>query len=166
MLSALTQLKAIGAVSADAARSRAAATVADFKALVCIYLSGGNDGTNVLIPYDATSYADYARSRSVVAVDRATLLPIVPNSYSDGRSYALNPNVRKLKALFDQGKVAFLGNVGTLVRPTTLSDYNAGIALPNQLYSHLDQTVQWQSSLPDQPNFKTGWGGRMADVVG
>jgi len=165
MLSALGQLKAIGAVSADAVRSRAAAAAAEFKALVCLFLSGGNDGTNVLIPFDTASYDDYARLRSVVAIPRNGLLPISPRTYADGKSYALNPNLPGLKSLFDQGKLAFLGNVGTLLRPTSLADYRAGVALPYQLYSHLDQQVQWQSSLPDQASFKTGCGGRLAEVV-
>jgi len=165
MLSAIAQLKAIGAVSADAVRPSSSQLVTDFKALVCIFLSGGNDGTNVIIPYDTASYNSYLQSRSVVALNKTDLLSIKPKTYSDGKSYALTPNMLELKTLFDQGNLAFIGNVGTLVKPTTLSDYIAGTALPNQLYSHLDQTVQWQSSLPDQPVFKTGWGGRLADLL-
>jgi uncharacterized protein (DUF1501 family) len=72
--------------------------------------------------------------------------------------------VPALQGLFNQGKLAVLANVGTLVRPTTLADYKAGNNLPPQLFSHSDQPLQWQSSLPDRP-FETGWGGRMADIV-
>jgi uncharacterized protein (DUF1501 family) len=164
-VSALSQLELIGALAADASSPPRAAADADFKALVCLFLNGGNDGNNVLIPYDDASYASYATDRSLLAVPRTNLLPITTRRYADGRSYALNADVAELKALYDQGRVAFLANVGTLVRPTTLADYNAGTALPLQLYSHLDQFMQWQSSLPDRPSFRTGWGGRLADLM-
>ncbi len=165
ILSAMSQLKLIGAIAADSTAVRRAAADADYRALVCIFLSGGNDGNSVLIPYDTASHAGYASARADLAIPREQVLPISARRYTDGRSYGLNRDVAEIKALYDQGKVALLGNVGTLVRPTTLADYNAGIALPSQLYSHLDQSVQWQSSLPDESIFRTGWGGRMADVV-
>jgi len=133
--------------------------------LVCLFLSGGNDGYNVLIPYDTASYNQYAAVRGNLAVPRDRIAPIATRRYSDSRSYGLNQDVGELKSLYDQGKVAFLGNVGTLVRPTTLADYRSGAALPLQLYSHLDQSTQWQSSLPDRAIFRLGWGGRMADLV-
>lgn len=165
ILSALAQLKLIGAVAADASTPRRAAADADYKALVCLFLNGGNDGNNVLIPYDSASYNAYAADRGALAISRNTLLPIATRQYADGRSYALNSDLAEVKALYDQRKVAFIANVGTLVKPTTLADYRAGTALPLQLYSHLDQAMQWQSSLPDRPIFRTGWGGRMADLV-
>lgn len=163
--SALSQLKLIGAIAADAGDVRRAAADADYKALVCVFLNGGNDGNNVLIPSDTASYNAYAAERGALAIPRAALLPISTRAFSDGRSYALNGDVAELKALYDQRKIAFLANVGTLVRPTTLAQYKAGTALPLQLYSHLDQATQWQSSLPDNPIFRTGWGGRMADLI-
>ena len=165
ILSAMSQLKLIGALAADGSEMRRAAADADYKALVCLFLNGGNDGNNVLIPYDTSSYSAYATERGALAISRANLLPIGVRQYADGRSYALNNDVAELKALYDQRKIAFLGNVGTLVKPTTLAEYNAGTALPLQLYSHLDQATQWQSSLPDNPIFRTGWGGRLADLV-
>ena len=165
ILSALSQIKLIGALAADAGDVRRAGADADYKALVCLFLNGGNDGNNVLIPYDQSSYTSYANERGALAIPRANLLPIGLRGYSDGRSYALNNDVAEIKALYDQRKVAFLANVGTLVKPTTLAEYNAGNALPLQLYSHLDQATQWQSSLPDNPIFRTGWGGRLADLV-
>jgi uncharacterized protein (DUF1501 family) len=165
ILSAMSQLKLIGALAADGSEVRRAAADADYKALVCLFLNGGNDGNNVLIPYDQTSYNAYATERGGIAIPRANLLPVGLRAYSDGRSYALNNDVAEIKALYDQRKVAFLANVGTLVKPTTLAEYNAGTALPLQLYSHLDQATQWQSSLPDNPIFRSGWGGRLADLV-
>ena len=92
------------------------------------------------------------------------MLPITAKKYSDGRGYALHPSVSALQNLFTQGKLAVLANVGTLVRPTTISDYKSGQNLPPQLFSHNDQAVQWQSSIPDKP-FESGWGGRLADLL-
>ena len=164
-LSSLAQLKLIGASAVDSSRPRGAATADEYKALVCLFLGGGNDGYNVVVPSDSASHASYARLRAGVAVPREGLQGLAFKTYADGRSYGLNPNVSDLKPIFDEGKIAFLANVGTLVKPTTLADYKAGKALPLQLYSHLDQTVQWQSALPDQNVFRTGWGGRMADLI-
>ena len=164
ILSSLAQLRVLGAVAGDSLPSRAAAVPSDYKALVCIFLSGGNDGTNLVIPSDSSSYAAYARARVELAVPQAQLLPLTAKKYSDGRSYALHPSVPGLHSVYGQGKLAVLANVGTLVQPTTLAMYRAGLGLPLQLGSHLDQAIQWQSSLPDRP-FETGWGGRLADVV-
>jgi uncharacterized protein (DUF1501 family) len=165
LLSALSQLRVIGAVAADGlGRQRATALPTDFKALVCLYLQGGNDATNMLIPSDNASYAAYSKSRIEVAVAQSGLLPISPKKYSDGRSWAMHGSVPGLRDLFASGNLAVLANVGTLVRPVTLADYNAGRNVPPQLFSHADQTIQWQSSIPDKP-FDTGWGGRLADLL-
>ena len=164
LLSSLAQLRVLGAVAGDSLPSRAAAVPSDYKALVCIFLSGGNDGTNLVVPSDPSSYAAYARARADLAIPQAQLLPITTMRYSDGRNYALHPSVPGLQSLYGQGKLAVLANVGTLVQPTTLAMYRAGRGLPVQLGSHLDQSIQWQSSLPDR-TFETGWGGRLADVV-
>jgi uncharacterized protein (DUF1501 family) len=165
LISSLGQLRVIAAVAGDSLeRPRAAAVAPDYKALVCIFFQGGIDATNMLIPSDPSGYAAYAASRSVLAVDRASLLPIAPRKYSDCRTYALHPRLPGLQSLFNQGKLAVLANVGTLVRPTTLADYRAGKNLPPQLQSHLDQAIQWQSSIADKP-FETGWGGRLADLL-
>lgn len=165
MLSALTQLRVIAAVAGDSLdRQRAAAIAPDYKALVCLYLQGGNDATNVLIPGDPAGYAAYAKLRADVAVSQSSLLPITPRKFSDGRSWALNGAVPELRDLFAGGKLAVLANVGSLARPLTLADYNAGRGLPLQLFSHADQSLQWQSSISDSPA-QTGWGGRLADLV-
>lgn len=165
LLSALGQLRVLGAVAADGLdRQRAAAVPADYKALVCLFLQGGNDATNLLIPADTASYAAYAKARAEVTVAQSGLLPIAPKKYSDGRSWAMHGSVPGLRDLFASGRLAVLANVGTLVRPTTLADYRAGRNLPPQLFSHSDQIFQWQSSIADQP-FDTGWGGRLADLL-
>ncbi len=164
LLSALGQLRLVGAMAGDALPSRAAAVPADFKALVCLYLQGGNDATNVLVPTDSSSYATYAKARADLALTQSSLLPITPRTFSDGRSYGLHASVPGFQSLFGSGKLAVLANVGTLVAPITLADYNAGRKRPPQLFSHSDQTIQWQSSIPDRP-FETGWGGRLADLL-
>jgi uncharacterized protein (DUF1501 family) len=158
MLSALAQLRMIGALAADSAPS-------DYKALVCLFLYGGNDSNNLLIPTDNTNYNLYATDRSVLALPQSGLLPISPKTYSDGRTWGLHPSLVEVQGLFGSGTLALLANTGTLVQPVTLAQYKAGtVALPPQLFSHADQQVQWQSSIPDQP-FTTGWGGRVADIV-
>ena len=160
ILSALSQLRVIAAVAGDSlAPKTAAAVLPDYKALVCLYLSGGSDATNLIIPSDASSHAVYASSRATLAVGRSDLLPIAPRRYSDGRTYGLNPAAPGLQSLFNDGKVAVLANVGMLVRPTTLADYRAGRNLPPQLFSHNDQTMQWQSSVPDKPSKAAGEAG-------
>ncbi len=166
LLSALTQLQVLGAVAGDAATARAtaAALPPDYKALVCLFLRGGNDATNLIVPADAASHAVYAKARAELAVPQAALRPIAPRTFRDGRTYGLHPSVPELGQLFADGKLAVLANVGTLVQPTTLGDYRAGRALPPQLFSHYDQETQWQSSVPDKP-FTTGWGGRLADLL-
>jgi len=158
MLSALAQLRMIGALAADSAPT-------DFKALVCLFLYGGNDSNNMLVPTDNTNYQLYATDRSVLALPQAGLLPITPKTYSDGRTWGLHPSLVEVQQLFASGNLAILANTGTLVQPVTLAQYKSGtVALPPQLFSHADQQVQWQSSIPDQP-FLTGWGGRLSDIV-
>ncbi len=137
----------------------------DFRALICLFLYGGNDANNLLVPRDSAGYASYAATRGVLALPQASLLPITPAT-SDGRAYGLHPSVPELAALFNTNKkLAILANVGTLVAPVTRANYLAGTAaLPPQLFSHADQSVQWQTSWPDTPP-ATGWGGRMADLL-
>ena len=165
LLSALGQLRVLGAVAADGLDSRrAAALPADYRGLVCLFLQGGNDATNLVIPSDASSYSAYAAVRSELAVGRNGLLSITPKKYTDGRNYALHSSVPGMQSLFTEGKLAVLANVGTLLRPLTLADFRAGRNTPPQLFSHSDQTFQWQSSIADKP-FETGWGGRLADLL-
>ena len=145
---------------------RAATTGAfsDYKALVCLFLFGGNDANNLIIPSSASDYAAYSAARQALAIPSASLLSINP-TISDGRTYGLHPSCPGLQSLFNTGKVAFLCNVGTLVGPVTRATWtNKTAALPPQLFSHNDQQVQWQTSIPDQPP-RTGWGGRAADMV-
>ncbi len=144
--------------------------VTDYKALVCIFLSGGNDGNNLFIPTIASEYVNYATIRTpVLAIPNttgspATALALNPTN-SDGHSYAINPACPELQALFNSGRMAAVFNVGTLVYPLTKAQYTANSpARPPQLFSHSDQVTQWQTSIPDQPAV-SGWGGRCADLL-
>ena len=170
MLSALAQLRLIGAVAnpangpVPALPPIAAAPQTDFKALVCLFLAGGNDANNLIVPTDATTYAAYALGRGVLALPQASLLPITPRT-NDGRTWGLHPAMPELKALFDQNKLAVMANVGSLAYPLTQAQYNNGsVPRPLQLFSHNDQQVEWMSSISDKP-FTTGWGGRLADLT-
>jgi uncharacterized protein (DUF1501 family) len=183
LLSSLASLRLMGAVAQPAtpsakpqtpnssdAPSRAAAVLPDYKALVCLFLNGGNDANNMIIPVGAGpasnpgSYAAYAAARSNLALPQTGLLPFSPRT-SDGRSWALHPSMPELRNLFTDGRAAFLANVGTLAYPTTKAQYTSNsVPLPRQLFSHSDQQVQWQNSVPDRTS-TTGWGGRLADLV-
>jgi uncharacterized protein (DUF1501 family) len=168
LLSALGSLRLMGAAASPTngpqLPSTAGAPIAsDYKALVCLFLNGGNDANNLIIPL-GSGYAAYASARSNLALPQASVLPFTPRT-TDGRSWGLHPSVTELHALFNSGKMALLANAGTLVYPTTKSQYNArSVPLPPQLFSHSDQQVQWQHSVPDKPT-TTGWGGRTADLL-
>lgn len=136
----------------------------DFKALVCLFLFGGNDSNNALVPNDPATYRMYAAARGGLALSQSALLPITA-AISDGHTYGLHPSLGELRNLFAGGKAAMVANVGTLVAPVTRATYlNRTVQLPPQLFSHADQQTQWQTSWPDSPQ-GTGWGGRMADLL-
>jgi uncharacterized protein (DUF1501 family) len=136
----------------------------DYRALVCVFLNGGNDGDNTIIPAGSTAYSSYASARGGLAIPAASLLPISPTR-SDGRQWALHPALTELQSLFGQNRLAILANVGVLLEPTTRAAYLGETALlPPQLFSHNDQQTHWQTSLADQAA-RTGWGGRLADAV-
>lgn len=146
----------------------------DYKALVCVFLFGGNDSWNMLVPTSAAEYNAYASSRgagtsSSLAVERAGLLPItVSGAAATDPTYGFHPNMPELRDLFAAGRLAVLPNVGPLVRPTTKEQYRAaptsGHDLPPQLFSHNDQQDQWHS-LRGKLLLNTGWAGRIADAL-
>ena len=167
ILSTLSSLRLMAAAANPAngpqAPRTASALPADYKALVCLFHNGGKDANNLIIP-TGSDYAAYASARSNLALPRTDLLPLTPRT-ADGRTWALHAAVPDLHSLFASGQAALLANVGTLVEPTSKSKYTAGtVKLPPQLFSHNDQQVQWQHSVPDKPS-STGWGGRIADLV-
>lgn len=145
----------------------AAATASDYKAMVCIFLYGGNDYANTLPPYDQASYNLYAGLRSTIAHPRDSLTATVLNpstALAGGRQYALAPNLAPLMPVFDAGRLAVVLNVGTLIQPTSKASYQAkSVPLPPKLFSHNDQQSFWQASNPEGAT--TGWGGRIGDLL-
>ena len=135
---------------------------ADYRALVCIFLFGGNDSGNMVIPYDdyLTAYSNI-RQPSGLAIPQASLVPIRPASI--GTQFALHPSMTGLTDLWNVGKLAVVCNVGSLVEPTNRSTYiNRAVRLPQNLFSHSDQQNQWQTSVSNGGS-ASGWGGRIAD---
>lgn len=149
------------------AYSQSLATLApfnDYKALVCVFMFGGNDSYNMLIPRSNAEYNVYAATRQNMAVAQQDLLAINPLT-SDGTDYGLHPSMAGMQGLFESGKAAFLCNMGPLVEPTTKTEYfNQSVQLPPQLFSHNDQQDQWHS-LKGIATSKTGWAGRVADLL-
>jgi uncharacterized protein (DUF1501 family) len=201
MVNTLAQLKLVGSAAAQGA--------GDYKALICLFLNGGADSNNLLMPAGtagSAARANYETGRGVLAIPNAQydFTPPNNNGYfngtaivldpvssritpingtvgstaydpasrsTPGNSYtkndmAVHPGAYPLKTLFDSGDLSFFANIGTLTRPgVTRSNFNLSTtSKPPQLFSHSDQQVQWQSSLPDKP-FRNGWGGRVADIV-
>jgi uncharacterized protein (DUF1501 family) len=138
----------------------------DKKALVCLFLNGGNDSFNMLVPRQAEAYSLYAETRSSVALASDSLLPIE----STGQSFAefgLHPDLPFLHRMYGEGKAAFVSNVGTLIEPLTLGQYKSKEgALPLGLFSHSDQQIHWQTVVPQvRGSSPKGWAGRMADCI-
>ena len=157
-----------------AAISDAAAFTNDgYKALVCIFLYGGNDHGNTLIPCDASGYQDYATARgSVLTTSGGIVIPrsqltgneLSPAGLPSGRQYALAPELAPLKPLYEAGKLAVQMNVGPLIVPTTLAQFrNQSVPLPPKLFSHNDQQSVWQSSYAE--GSVRGWGGSLGDLA-
>jgi uncharacterized protein (DUF1501 family) len=143
----------------------AAATPADYKALVCVFLYGGNDYANTVVAYDTPSYNKYLGMRPTLAYTQVQLAPtlLVPSVSLAGRQYALAPELTPLLPHFNAGRMGVMLNVGTLVQPTTKAQYTAAsVPLPPKLFSHNDQQSVWQSSAPE--GAASGWGGRMGDL--
>jgi uncharacterized protein (DUF1501 family) len=152
------------AAMADAAA--ASSTSEGYKALVCVFLQGGNDQANTLVPVDAASYPSYASLRGGLALPlsglQATALA-TSTGLPAGRQMALAPALTPLKPYFDIGKMAVLLNIGPLVQPTTLDQFRRGtVPLPPKLFSHNDQQSVWQSY--QQESAQPGWGGRLGDL--
>lgn len=176
-------LKRAGAVSAlgagaplalnlAAAGEAAAFTANDYKALVCVFLFGGNDHANTVVPYDAANHALYAKIRNQLALSRSSLAatalsPRTAQTLTDNLQFALAPQLGALKSLWDSGQCAVQLNVGPLVVPTTLAQYNSADRkanpLPPRLFSHNDQQSVWQAQGAEGTT--VGWGGRLGDLA-
>ena len=163
LLSTLLNLKM---TSKAVAANNALTAADDFKALVCIFQAGGNDSYNMLIPTNTTDYAQYKTVRGNMALPIAGRAALALNAQGTaGRSFAVHPAMPEVRDLFNLGKLAFIANVGTLIEPTSVAQYkNESVRIPRALFSHSDQIMQWQTSLP-QGGSPTGWAGRMGDVL-
>ncbi|MBU6300067.1 MAG: DUF1501 domain-containing protein [Verrucomicrobia bacterium] len=158
--------------SAMAAPSGPAPT--DYRALVCLFLAGGNDSNNWIVPTDTASFDAYTNIRGNLALPQSSLHTLrtgagssdSPYQDADGHTYGFHPNCGELQTLFGEKKLSVVLNVGTLVKPINRAEYLSSISntKPPQLFSHSDQVTQWQTSIPDQPP-STGWGGRVADLL-
>ena len=157
MGSRLTQFGALNAATSAAAT--------DYKALVCIFMFGGNDSNNLIVPMDLQGYADYAKTRvnGVLALQQGNLLPVT--TATGATPYGFHPALGAFQSLFTQKKLSVVANIGTLVKPITVAQYQQGnAAVPANLFSHSDQQSQWQIA-PYQNSLRTGWGGRAADIM-
>jgi len=132
----------------------------DYKALVCVFLFGGNDGHNVIVPLDATQYTEYSNARRGLTLAQSSLLPITD---AQG-NFGLHPSLVQTRGLYQSGHAAVVANVGMLVGPTDWDDLTDASRLPFNLRSHSDQILQMQTGMPRNAG-STGWGGRAADSV-
>lgn len=151
-----------------------AATTTGYKALVCIFMNGGNDGNNLLIPFGTdsvtgNSYASYSNARGGttapgIAQPQGSLNQLQVGG-NQAQAYALHPNMVKTAALYNSGGVALLANAGPLVQPTTVAAYKShSVPLPDSLFSHRDQQILWQNG-SQFSNTSTGWGGLLSDAI-
>lgn len=140
------------------------AQVDDYKALVCIFLYGGNDAFNMLVPYSQPAYDSYAATRRALAVVRGDLLELTPKTFSNGVDYGFHPAMAGAHELFASGRLAVIGNIGALVEPVSKAAYQSkSVLLPPQLFSHNDQQNFVQSL--QSTTRRNGWAGRAADVL-
>jgi uncharacterized protein (DUF1501 family) len=136
----------------------------DYKALICLYLGGGADSFNMIVPKEQSQYDLYAASRSNLALSSDSLLDVNPLN-SGGLTYGLHPSMINMQQIFNQGKLAFVNNLGTLVYPTNKQQfYDEAVPLPLGLFSHSDQTNQWQTGISNERQIK-GWAGKMSDIL-
>jgi uncharacterized protein (DUF1501 family) len=159
---ALTSVGALGAFGKFGEMNALASTSAPYQALVCIYLAGGNDSNNMVIPIATAqqNYSVYAQGRQTLAIPQAGLHAI----QNGPDTYGLHPLMPEMAALYTAGNAAILANVGMLVQPTTKQIFQQNLLaqLPAQLFSHSDQQNQWQAAIPNG-TASTGWGGRVED---
>ncbi len=147
----------------------AATTTGEYRALVCIFLFGGNDSNNMIVPFTTAGYANYATVRGAqsaggLALPQSALLPIADQS--GATNYAFHPQMSGLQGLWTQGKLATLFNVGTVLKPSTKANYLTIGAAPPNLFSHDDQQRQFQGIRLNSVTAPSGWGGRIADLMG
>ena len=157
---AVTSVGALGAFAKFGEMNALASNSAPYQALVCIFLAGGNDSHNMVVPADPQNYALYSHARQILAIPQGKLQPIS----NGGAPYGLHPLMPEIASLYNNGNAAIVANVGMLVQPTTRQIFQSQnlAQLPAQLFSHSDQTNQWQAAIPNG-TASTGWGGRVED---
>jgi len=165
----LSSVLNLGMINTLSARPHIITNTNDYKAMVCILLAGGADTYNVLVPTETSEYADYQSTRGDLALDKDATDPaqLLALDYDDaGRSFGVHAGMNRVRDMFDDGELSFISNIGTLVEPiANQAEYQAGTKkIPLGLYSHSDQIMQWQTSVP-QTRSAVGVGGRMADIL-
>jgi uncharacterized protein (DUF1501 family) len=136
-----------------------AQSATDYKALVCVFLFGGNDANNTLIPFDTAGYGNYSSIRGPLTLPQSSLIQL-----AQAPNFAMNPNLPDIAKLFDSKAAALVTNVGTLIAPTTKTAYQHGATVPTNLFSHPDQQLEWQNA-SQSGSTQTGWAGRIADTL-
>jgi len=165
----LSSIINLGAINTLAARPHIISNTGDYKAMVCILLAGGADSHNILVPTETSEYNAYLATRGSLALDKnatnpAQLLPL--NYDNNGKTYSVHAGMNKVRDMFNDGDLSFLANIGTLIEPiANKAQYDSGLKkIPLGLYSHSDQIMQWQTSVP-QSRSAVGVAGRMADLL-
>jgi len=162
LLNTILTLRSINAQTIDGL-----APDAPYKAIVCVFLYGGNDSNNLLLPRESSAHSKYLANRTVIGIPLTGILPL--NSLNDdGLQLGLHGSMTGCRDLYNEGKLALLANVGTLIAPATLADYRNGTAaIPDNLFSHSDQQMAWQTSAStmNAAYNQTGWGGRLAEAI-
>jgi uncharacterized protein (DUF1501 family) len=165
LLQGITAGATVASLSRFGITDALAQSATDYKALVCVFMFGGNDGNNMIIPADSSGYAEYSAVRtsaSNINIAQASLLQFQPKGGT--RTFGFHPSLKRLHPLMQSGRLAALTNVGPLNAPITKAQYAENKNRPYQLFSHSDQQAQWQNS--DSAEFsRIGWGGRLADVI-
>jgi uncharacterized protein (DUF1501 family) len=166
VLNTLLNLRLASHAAADGAPT-------DHRTLVCIFLNGGMDSFNWLVPRDATRHATYTTTRGNLALTTSQILALEQDTGGDGQLYGIHPSCPGMAEMFNgtgnfvgKRRLAVLTNVGTLIQPVTKAQYLAeSVPLPRALYSHSDQIDQWQTSVPQGMTQLSGWAGRAADLL-
>ncbi|MDB4321261.1 DUF1501 domain-containing protein, partial [Akkermansiaceae bacterium] len=159
-LSSLLNLKLAGSLAAADGQAET-----DYRALVCVFLGGGNDSFNMLAPYSGDQRVIYEETRGEIGYPLEDFSSLSGHGPGDTK-LGLHKNMPNLKALYESGKASFISNVGTLIEPATVAGIQANtVKLPLGLFSHSDQSLHWQSGMPETRNPGSGWGGRMADML-
>ncbi|MEO0794795.1 MAG: DUF1501 domain-containing protein [Verrucomicrobiota bacterium] len=171
LINTIAQLALVNSASASALGG-SALVGSDYKALVCLFLRGGCDANNLIIPRTTNDQANaYTFDRGPVAIPNGIAHPTynpsgadttIPITVPGAGPYGLHPMLSNLASMFDSGEAAFVNNVGTLAGPTSAGTYSTA-SLPKQLFSHSDQQTQWMSSIADR-DYESGWGARVAEL--